>query len=51
MNHYRQSIALFGIAIPSLAIALVLLVVWSLRSHMVESYTKKQSLFLKLNIC
>ena len=29
MNHYRQSIALFGIAIPSLAIALVLLVVWT----------------------
>lgn len=45
MNHYRQSIALFGIAIPALAIALVLAGVWLLRSHMLTSYSKKQSLF------
>lgn len=45
MNYYRQSIALFGIALPSLAIAMALIAVWSLRSHMVNSFTKKQSLF------
>lgn len=45
MNHYRQSIALFGIVLPSLTIALVLAIAWSLRSHMFASFEKKQSLF------
>jgi hypothetical protein len=45
MNHYRQSIVLFGIALPALAIVLALIAVWSVRSHMFSSFSKKQSLF------
>jgi hypothetical protein len=45
MNLYRQSIALFGIVLPALAVALILGLCWMLKAKGLASLQNKQSLF------
>lgn len=45
MNHYRQSIALFGIALPLVVLAIVLGLGFMLKSKMAGSFANKQTLF------
>lgn len=45
MNHYRQSIALFGIVLPVLLLALLCGLGFMAKSRMATSFAKKQELF------
>ncbi len=45
MNYYRQSILLFGFALPALAAAALVGVVLLLKSNASESFLQKQTLF------
>lgn len=51
MNHYRQSIALFGIALPLIVLAIMLGVGIFLKGKMADSFTSKQQLFKAYETC
>jgi hypothetical protein len=50
MNHYRQSIALFGIALPLVVLAVVLGLGFYLKGKMTSSFASKQQLFKAFEI-